>query len=411
MVATPTWTVPYKRREFLGMAAAAALTPALLRGQISANWSNPGAALAEEERGRVLSAANAYLRQAPATITSVRAVRSAGGLHDFYSEGDYWWPDPKDPNGPYIQRDGMSNPANFTAHRELMVRLSLQMPALAAAWKLTRERAYAERAVEHLRAWFVTPATRMNPNLEYAQAIHGRDTGRSIGIIDTVHLCEVAQAARVLLRGGALADADVRGTQGWFTEYLAWLTTSKRGEQERDTKNNHASCWLLQAASFAALTGDDGVTGYCRTRLQQTILTDQLAPNGSFPRELARTKPYSYSLFNLDIIGVSAQVLSTPGYDLWAWRGADGRSSDRSLEQAFRFLMPYVADKSTWPYKKDVEYWNDLPVRQPSLLFAALAYREPSWIAVWRRLDPDPTVAEIIRNHPVRQPLLWLGSA
>src|SRR5690348_13344137 len=181
MAVTPISTGRFSRRGFLCAAAAAvALSPVLLRAQDLGPWDHPCPALAAEERQRVLGAAARYLAEGPRTVTAVRAARSAGGPHDFYSEGDYWWPDPKNPNGPYIRRDGESNPANFTAHRELMVRLSIQMPALTAAWMLTRRRDYAERAVAHLRAWFITSATRMNPNLEYAQAIHGRDTGRSI---------------------------------------------------------------------------------------------------------------------------------------------------------------------------------------------------------------------------------------
>jgi hypothetical protein len=116
------------------------------------------------------------------TITAYRAERSARGRHDYYSEGDYWWPDPNNPAGPYIQRDGMTNPNNFVAHRHALIRLSVQMPALTAAWLLTGDKTYAKRAAEHLRAWFLDPSTWMNPNLQYAQAIHGRTIGRGIGI-------------------------------------------------------------------------------------------------------------------------------------------------------------------------------------------------------------------------------------
>ena len=150
------------------------------------------------DRARVIQAADSYLNDKPVTVTASHSPRSAGGLHDFFSEGDYWWPDPKNPDGPYIQRDGMTNPDNFVAHRQALMRLSVEVPALAAAWKITRDRRYADRAALHLRAWFVDDATRMNPNLEYAQAIHGRFTGRGTGIIDTIHLVEVARAIEVL---------------------------------------------------------------------------------------------------------------------------------------------------------------------------------------------------------------------
>src|SRR3989440_10764035 len=140
--------------------------------------------VAKFDRARILKAANQYLSETPITITASHSARSAGGVHDFFSEGDYWWPDPQNPGGPYIQRDGLSNPDNFVEHRRALMRLSVQIPALAAAWKLTKDSRYAKHTARHLRAWFLDPSTRMNPNLQYAQAIRGRFTGRGIGIID-----------------------------------------------------------------------------------------------------------------------------------------------------------------------------------------------------------------------------------
>src|SRR6185437_13698389 len=146
------------------------------------------------DRKRILSAADRYLKEQPITVTASSSPRSAGGKHDYFSEGDYWWPNPKDPNGPYIQRDGRSNPDNFNAHRLALIRLSVQAPALTAAWMLTHDKRYADHAAEHLRAWFLNSDTMINPNLQYAQAIHGRTTGRGTGIIDTIHLVEVARS-------------------------------------------------------------------------------------------------------------------------------------------------------------------------------------------------------------------------
>lgn len=156
------------------------------------------------ERPRLLKLADAFLKEDPTTVTASKSPRSAGGLHDFFSEGDYWWPDPKNPDGPYIQRDGMTNPDNFVAHRQALMKLSVQVPALTAAWKLNRNYRYAAHAAAHIRAWFINDATRMNPNLQYAQAIKGRTTGRGTGIIDTIHLVEVAQSLPFLAHSGAL---------------------------------------------------------------------------------------------------------------------------------------------------------------------------------------------------------------
>ncbi len=358
------------------------------------------------ERRRVLIAADRYLREQPITITAASSPRSAGGRHDYFSEGDYWWPDPVHPDGPYVQRDGMTNPENFTAHRHFLLRLSLQVPALAAAWLLTRERRYAEHAVRHLRAWFVDSDTLMNPHLLYAQAIRGRVTGRGTGIIDTIHLVEVARALDALDDSRVMADAEREAVRDWFRRYLAWMTTHEYGIAERDAKNNHGTCWVMQVAAFARSTQDPGLAAFCRDRFRRVLVPNQIAADGSFPEELRRTKPYGYSLFNLDAMAVTCQILSTPSENLWAFQLPDGRG----FRQAMAYMAPFIADKRRWPRAPDVMYFDRWPVRHPSLLFAGLAFGEPSYLALWRTLDPDPTVEEIVRNFFVRQPLLWLRS-
>lgn len=242
----------------------------------------------------------------------------------------------------------------------------------------------------------------MNPNLEYAQGVHGVTTGRNYGIIDTLHLVEVARAATVLKP--ELRPADRVGIQAWFQEYLRWLKTSEKGQKERDTLNNHATCWALQAAEFARLIGDEATRNEERQWFVRVLLGDQMAQNGSFPRELARSKPFSYSIFNFDVMAGLAQSLMGGDPELTTFALPDGRG----LARAAAFLYPYVKDKSQWPFAHDVEHFDSLPVRSPGLLFAGLAEGHPECIELWKRLDPDPTDREIIRNFPIRQPLLWV---
>jgi hypothetical protein len=352
------------------------------------------------ERHRVLKAAARYLLEGPVTVTSASSPRSAGGKHDFFSEGDYWWPDPANADGPYIQRDGMTNPDNFVEHRRAMVRLSLIVPAMAAAYKLTRDRKYSAHAAAHLRAWFVDDATRMNPSLLYAQAIKGRFTGRGIGIIDTLHLVEVARAASQL----DLAPADRAGVRKWFAAYIDWLTTHPYGIAERDARNNHGTCWCTQVAAFAHLTGDHARLAYCSDRFKTVLVPNQMAPDGSFPEELRRTKPYGYSLFNLDAMAILVQTLSTKTENLWTWQLPDGRGMAKGME----WMFPFIADKKKWTRPRDVMYHDDWPVRQPCLLFAGVALAKTEYLEVWKKLEADPEVEEVLRNWPVRQPVLWV---
>ncbi|HEY9500008.1 MAG TPA: alginate lyase family protein [Pyrinomonadaceae bacterium] len=355
------------------------------------------------DRARVLRAANQYLKEQPITITASSSSRSAGGPHDFFSEGDYWWPDPQNPTGPYIQRDGMTNPDNFVEHRRYLMRLSVQVPALAAAWKLTKDERYATHAVKHLRAWFVDKDTRMNPNLQYAQAIHGRFTGRGIGIIDTIHLVEVARAVAVLKDSSSLKMSDLGGVMQWFNDYLLWLTTSKNGIEEREAKNNHGTCWVMQVAAFSQLVGNQELLEYCRNRFKTVLVPNQIAADGSFPEELRRTKPYGYSLFNLEALATICQILSTGKDNLWTFALPDGRGVGRALA----YMFPYIKDKKSWPLQPDVMYDADWPMRQTSLLFGGKALDHFEYIAVWKMLPPDSRVDEVIRNFFIRQPILW----
>jgi Alginate lyase len=360
--------------------------------------------VAELDRARILKAANQYLREPPVTITSSHSPRSAGGIHDFFSEGDYWWPDPQNPDGPYIQRDGMSNPDNFVEHRRALMRLSVQVPALTAALKLTGERRYAQHAAKHLRAWFVTPATRMNPSLQFAQAIQGRFTGRGIGIIDTIHLVEVARSIEILESTKALSANDLAATRQWFADYLNWMTTSKNGIDERDAKNNHGTCWVMQVAAFAHLTGNQKLLSYCRDRYKTVLLPDQMALDGSFPQELRRTKPYGYSLFNLEAMAMVCELLGTAQENLWTFELADGRG----MRRAMQYLAPFIKNKKSWPSKPDVMYDAEWPMRQNSLLFGGLALKNEEYLKLWATLPADSQVEEVIRNFFVRQPVLWV---
>jgi hypothetical protein len=360
--------------------------------------------LNEIERSRVLKNADAYLNELPETVTASFCDRSAGNHHDFYSEGDYWWPDEQNPNGPYIRKDGLTNPANFTAHREELIRFSQISGALASAYVLTNDKKYAEKLALHLKAWFVNQDTKMNPNLLYAQAIKGVATGRGIGIIDTVHLVEVTKAIHAIENSSALSKADLKAIKLWFSNYLNWITTHKYGIAERDNGNNHSVCWTMQVAAFADLIKDTKTMDFCRNFYKTTLLPNQMDKDGSFPLELKRTKPYGYSLFNLDAMTSICQILSTKQDNLFAYTTNDGKS----LELGLKFMIPYIENKSLWTFQQDVMYWEEWPVRQSSLLFGGIAFKNKKYIELWKSLKANVTTPEIIRNMPVRYPILWV---
>ncbi len=367
--------------------------------------ARPTIDVAAIDRGRILAAATAALDLQPITITAFRAELSEGGPNDFYSNGDYWWPDRTKTNGlPYIQRDGESNPNNFNQHRRCIAQLRDAVAALAAAYKITSDDRYTAKAAELLRVFFLDPKTRMNPHLKYAQAIPGRTPGRGIGIIDTLHLVEVPLAIEALQKSPAFPPATLAGLKAWFRVYAEWMTTSKNGQEEAAAGNNHAVAFFLQVAAFAGFTGDDAKVAECRRRFKEVFVGKQMAPDGSFPAELKRTKPYGYSIFQLDNLTALCQLLSTDKDNLWEFSLPDGRG----IRKAMQFLYPYLADKSKWPRKPDIQAWEGWPARQPCLLFCGVAFNEPKYLDLWRRLPPDPADPEVKRNIAITQPLLWL---
>ncbi|HUP14070.1 MAG TPA: alginate lyase family protein, partial [Niastella sp.] len=283
-------------------------------------------------RKQILQEASWAMQQQPVTVTAQSSPRSAGGKHDFFSEGDYWWPHEKYPDSPYVQRDGMTNPDNFVAHRQAMIRLSQIVGALASAYQATGDEKYVKQALQHCKAWFVDTATSMNPNLQYAQAIKGRFTGRGIGIIDTIQLVEVVQGLLVMENAKAMDRKALEIIRNWFEQYLHWLTTHQYGKDEMNATNNHGTCWVMQTASFAKFTGNETLMGFCRDRYKNILLPNQMVANGSFPQELRRTKPYGYSIFNLDAMTTICQILSTKEDNLWTYATPDGRNIKKGIE-------------------------------------------------------------------------------
>ena len=352
----------------------------------------------------ILEQAVLNLQEKPVTITSFIAERSAGDNHDFYSEGDYWWPDSLNPEGPYIRLDGQTNPENFVAHRHAMIRFSSIVGNLTSAYLLTKDKKYADAVMRHVRAWFMDEETFMRPNLQYAQAIKGVATGRGIGIIDTVHLMEVAQSLRKLEEADVISEADIKDSKKWFSDYLEWISTHPYGTDEMNAKNNHGTCWVMQAAVFARYVDDVDMMKLCNDRYKDIILPDQMAEDGSFPRETARTKPYGYSLFNLDAMATICQTLSTATDNLWTYTVDDGRNIQKGID----FIYPYVVDKQSWPFVHDVMYWDEWPVAHPFLIFGALQTGNQEWLSTWGKLEHFPETDEVVRNLPVRNPLLWI---
>lgn len=356
-------------------------------------------------RKEVLEHAGELLEIPIQHITDSAAERSAGGPHDFYSEGDYWHPNPDTPDRlPYIRRDGESNTNYFSAHRVAMRDTMLIAAQLAAAYKASGEQRFAQRAIQHLQEFFLDEATRMAPNMNFAQAIPGICQGRGIGLIDTLHLVEIGNIVAAVESSDAMTDEIVNGLKVWFREFLNWMLTHEYGIKEMNEHNNHSTAWFVQAAAFASFVGDKECLAFCRKQYRTLLLPNQMHKDGSFPHELARTKPYAYSAFNLNLMCMICELASGEGENLWDFALPDGRCLKKGIE----FFYPYVVDKSSWPYAIDIQHFDQFPVRSEALFFGALHFKNNSFLDTWLALILNTENEEMLRNTILKAYYLWL---
>jgi hypothetical protein len=302
----------WKRPAAMLTAILLGLAPALSCADVMMLWRGDGLQAVksgiESGRTEALPALDAVTRHAKEALARgpysvVDKTNFAGDdIHDYYSQGPYWWPDPDSPDGlPYIRRDGQVNPEKYGDGFDSKRRhdMTLDVTALTLAGYFTGDRHYLEHAARQIRTWFIAPETLMNPNMDYAQSIPGRSAGRPAGIIDSRAFVYSIDAALTLHQLDALNDDDLATLKSWFERMAHWLETSEIGQGERAAKNNHGTFYDLQLASFHWFAGNREAARQVIDRFCETRISPQVEPDGSQPLELARTKPYHYSLFNL----------------------------------------------------------------------------------------------------------------
>jgi hypothetical protein len=301
--------------------------------------------------------ADAALRAGPWTVTAHRPENVTAGPNDYYSEGPYWWPDPRNPKGPYIRKDGQRNPARFMGNRTDLGNMCTAVLALGMGGFLLADKACGEHAAKVLSTWFVEPKTRMNPNLEYGQAVRGINTGRGTGLIDTVSLIHAAQGIWLLERAGMLPPSTASLVRTWYADFLTWMTTSQKGLDEKKSGNNHATWWTAQVAAYGALTSNSEALAMAWNHYRTVLVPGEIRPDGSCPREEERTNSLSYSAMNLDAFSVICRIaqMNSISPDLWAFRTANGVG----VSTAFDYLAPYIAHPERWKKEQISKFTAD----------------------------------------------------
>lgn len=297
--------------------------------------------------------ADEALNTKPVSVIDKAFTPPSSNKHDYMSQAPYFWYDSTKPNGlPYIRRDGQHNPEikRIPDHDNLS-KLDYTTRVLALAYYFTGDEKYAAKAASLIRYWFFDDATKMNPNLDYAQAIPGITKGRGIGIIETRSLTGIADAAGLLAASKSWTVADTKALQSWYAQYLNWLLTSKNGKEEHAAKNNHGTWFYAQAIDFALFTGDKA-KALQLVNESKLRLDSQLTKEGQWPLELERTNALGYSTFNTQAWFDVAKLAEKLDVDLWHYKTSKGAS----LQTAVDWLLPYAVKEKTWTYQQIGEY-------------------------------------------------------
>lgn len=333
----------------------------------------------------VLKKADALLSAQPKSVMDKAFTPPSGSKHDYMSLAPYFWPDPSKPEGkPYIRKDGERNPEiKKITDAVNLSELNTKCKFLSLAWYFTGKQQYAAKATELLDTWFINPDTRMNPNLNYGQAILGVNDGRGIGIIESRWLAELGDWMGLLEGSKAFQQQQADDIKDWYKQYLNWMLNSKNGKDEHRSKNNHGTIYDAQVAAYALFTGNKELASKILTGSLERI-TVQIEPDGRQPLELQRTRAYSYSTmnltdgwFNLALLGEHA------GVDIWNYKTADGRSIRKALD----WLIPYALDEKPKDLKQIIPYeQTDL---YKLLILAGLEYKDNTYLKKAAAIEPN----------------------
>jgi hypothetical protein len=310
---------------------------------------------------QLLKDADKAMEFGPVSVMEKKNDPPSGNKHDYMSLAPYFWPDPAKPGGlPYMRKDGQTNPEVLEyKDKEYMPKLSEVVHTLALAYYFSGEKMYAEHATKLLRVWFLDTATRMNPNLNYAQAIKGVNTGRGAGMIDSRHFVKVVDAIGLLQSSKYWKQEDQQGMKNWFTDFLEWMQTSKNGVDEMNAENNHGVWYDAQRLSMALFTDNKELAKKIVMNAQNR-LDKQMDDKGSFPKEMERTISLHYTSFVMNAFFNIAQMAEKTGIDFWNTTTPSGKS----LKKGFDALLPYITKEKKWEGQqiKDFEFEDGYPL-------------------------------------------------
>lgn len=303
-------------------------------------------------------------------VVNKTLLPASGNKHDYYSFGPYWWPNPDTESGlPYIRKDGQYNMDTKTAatDKQRLITFANDVTNLGLAYYFTDNESYANKAKEQLKAWFIDPATKMNPNMDYAQAIPGIVNGRGIGIIDSRLLIGVVDSVELIKP--TLPKQDYDAIVAWFKEFNHWLLTSNNGFEEDNWHNNHGTWFDAQVVAFAIFTKDNEIAQQRLRITQMRRIGGHFDMEGKQHAELERAQPWHYSNFNLEAYNLLGHYGKQVGVDVWNYD-----VDKHNLKNGYQYVAKYVNAPAEWPYKESKAI--DVNIAYENMMYANSVYTD-----------------------------------
>ncbi|MGJ8694464.1 MAG: alginate lyase family protein [Thalassotalea sp.] len=312
---------------------------------------NKGDAYFLEKYKEVITAGNEALSFQVDPVTNKTQIPPSKDMHDYLTYAPYRWPDPAKPDGlPWIARDGIINPVARGADTDFIRKAEFFHAVEKLSWSyyFSNNRQYAEKAIELIKVWYLNPETKVNPNINFGQGVPGITDGRKAGVHEWGDQSHIITALQIFEARGVLPITVKTGMYTWLNEYLTWLTTNPMAIDAGFTRQNHANHYSFQVIGLMLYLGKNEQAKALIEEAKQTRIADQILPNGAQPREMGRTKSVHYATLNLWSMTEIALMGQKVGIDLWDYKTNDGRS----LQQAYRYLAPYVLSPETWPERQ-----------------------------------------------------------
>lgn len=303
---------------------------------------------------QIVAQADNCLKQEPVAVTQKTKCIS-GDLHNYESLSIYWWPDPQNPGGPYICKDGQYNPEYKEYDYQRLLVLTENLRDVGKAFFLTGSVHYYDYFCRQLDIWFINKDTRMYPDFEYSQFIPGfnGNHGNPGGMTDAYNFITIMESIRLVDSAKNIGRKRRKAMSAWFGTFANWMQTSDLGIAVSHYKNGHCISYDLILYNMLIFSGNKSG---CKA-LQESFFSSRIASqineeDGRIPEALVRTRAFFYSLHNLQRMLDFCYIAKSEDREI-------PLPSLALIGKGFHYLMSFQGNRDLFPYQ-ELDDWHTL---------------------------------------------------